>query len=100
MTTILLIYMVEFTVKCPFIVCTQTAHGSMSRGKNVLRKPVLNGPLESDIVTVRDMSEIATENKVYCCCFVGRPRIYHRLLKYTVKFEKISFKTFQKVNCK
>ena len=31
----------------------------------VLRKPILSGPLESDIVTVRDMSEIATENKVY-----------------------------------
>ena len=33
--------------------------------KNVLRKPVLIGPLESDIVGVRDMSEKATENKVY-----------------------------------
>ena len=33
--------------------------------KNVLRKPVLIGPLESDIVEVRDMSEKATENKVY-----------------------------------
>ena len=63
--TILVIYMVEFTVKCPFIVCTQTAHGNMSRGKNVLRKPVLIGPIEFDIVIVRDMSEKATENKVY-----------------------------------
>ena len=58
--------MVEFTVKCPFIVCTQTAHGNMSRGKNVLRKPVLIGPIEFDIVIVRDMSEKATEKKVYC----------------------------------
>ena len=58
--------MVEFTVKCPVIVCTQTAHGNMSHGKNVLRKPVLIGLLESDIVKVRDMSEKATENKVYC----------------------------------
>ena len=33
--------------------------------KNVLRKPVLIGPLECDIVKVRDMSEKATENKVY-----------------------------------
>ena len=33
--------------------------------KNVSRKPVLIGPLESDIVKVRDMSEKATENKVY-----------------------------------
>ena len=49
--------MVEFTVKCPVIVCTQTVHGNMSRGKNVLRKPVLTGPLESDIVKVRYMSE-------------------------------------------
>ena len=57
--------MVEFTVKCPVIVCTQTPHGNMSRGKNVLRKPVLIGPLESDIVKVRYMSEKATENKVY-----------------------------------
>ena len=52
-------------VKCPVIVCTQTAHGNKSCGKNVLRKPVLIGPLESDIVKVRDMSEKATENKVY-----------------------------------
>ena len=60
--TILLVYMVEFTVKCP-VKCT--AHGNMSLVKNVLRKPVLIGPLESDIVEVRDMSEKATENKVY-----------------------------------
>ena len=33
--------------------------------KNVLRKPVMIGPLESDILKVRDMSEKATENKVY-----------------------------------
>ena len=33
--------------------------------KNVLRKPVLNGLLESDIGQARDMLEIATENKVY-----------------------------------
>ena len=58
--------MVEFTVKCPFIVCTQTAHGNMSRGKNVLRKPVLIGPIEFDIIIGRDMSEKATKNKVYC----------------------------------
>ena len=57
--------MVEFTLKCPFIVCTQTAHGNMSRGKNVLRKPVLIGLIEFDIVIVRDMWEKATENKVY-----------------------------------
>ena len=54
--------MVEFTVKCPVIVCTQTVHGNMSRDKNVLRKPVLIGP---DIVKMWDMSEKATENKVY-----------------------------------
>ena len=33
--------------------------------KNVLRKPVLIGPIEFDIVIVRDMSEKDTENKVY-----------------------------------
>ena len=33
--------------------------------KNVLRKPVLIGPLESDIIKVRYMSEKATKNKVY-----------------------------------
>ena len=33
--------------------------------KNVLRKPVLIGPLESVIVQVRDISEKAAENKVY-----------------------------------
>ena len=41
----------------------------------VLRKPILSGPLESDIVTVQDMSEIATENKVYCktkLCLTGK----------------------------
>ena len=57
--------MVEFTIKCPVFVCKQTAHGNMSCGKNVLKKPVLIGPLESDIGKARDMSEIATENKVY-----------------------------------
>ena len=63
---ILLIYMTKFTVKCPVIACTQTAHETKSRGNiYVLRKPILSGPLESDIVTVRDMSEIATEKKVY-----------------------------------
>ena len=30
-----------------------------------LRKPFLSGPFESDIGTVRDMSEKVTENKVY-----------------------------------
>ena len=38
---------------------------------NVLRKQILSGPLESDIVTVRDMSEIATENKVYSVKFLN-----------------------------
>ena len=37
---------------------------------NVLRKPILSGPLESDIVTVQDMSEIATENNVYSVSFL------------------------------
>ena len=60
--TILLVYMVEFTVKCPVIVQRM---GICHVVKNVLRKPVLIGPLESDIVEVRDMSEKATENKVY-----------------------------------
>ena len=60
--------MVEFTVKCPVIVCTQTVHGNMSCSKNVLGNPVLIGPLESDIVKVWYMSEKATENKVYLFC--------------------------------
>ena len=58
--------MVEFTVKCPVIVCAQTRMGICHVVKNVLRKPDLIGPLESDIVKVRYMSEKATENKVYC----------------------------------
>ena len=37
---------------------------------NVLRKPILSGLLESDIGTVRDMSEIAMENKVYSFKYV------------------------------
>ena len=44
--------MVEFTVKCPVIVCTQTRMGICHVIKNVLRKPVLIGPLEYDIVKV------------------------------------------------
>ena len=32
--------------------------------KNVLKKPVLIGPIESNIVKVQDMSEKAIENKV------------------------------------
>ena len=62
--------MARYTVKCQVIVCTHTAHGTKSRGNkcvviNVLRKPILIGPLEFDIGTVQDMSEKATENKVY-----------------------------------
>ena len=57
--------MTEFTVKYPVTVFTQTAHEICHVVINVLRKPILSGPLESDIVTVRDMSEITTENKVY-----------------------------------
>ena len=45
--------MTEFTVKCPVIVCTQTARETKSRGNKLLRKPILSGPLESDIVTVQ-----------------------------------------------
>ena len=61
-----MIYMVEFTVKCPVIVCTQTAHGTISGfSKCVLRKPAPSHPLESDTGKVWDMSEIATEHKVY-----------------------------------
>ena len=68
--------MAEITIKCPVTVCTQTTHETKSHGNklrmrlshmviNVLRKPVLIGPIESDIVKVRDMSERATKNKVY-----------------------------------
>ena len=32
---------------------------------NVLRKPILSGPFESDIGKVWDMLKIATEHKVY-----------------------------------
>ena len=41
---------------------------------NVLRKPVLIGPIESDIVKVRDKSEKATENKVYCIVLIEDSR--------------------------
>ena len=61
-----MIYILEFTVKCPFIVCTQTAHGPSHVVTNVLRKAVSSGSLESDIGKVWDMSEIATKHKVYC----------------------------------
>ena len=57
--------MAEFTVKCPVTVCTQTAHKMMSRGNKCIKETNSEWPLEFDIVTVRDMSEIAAENKVY-----------------------------------
>ena len=48
--------------------------------KNILRKPVLSGLYESDIGKVRDMSEIATENKVYCCdtFMIKNPKFFFR----------------------
>ena len=58
--------MTEFTVKCPILACTQTACETKSHGNKCIKEPILSGPLESDIVTVQDMSEIATENKFYC----------------------------------
>ena len=48
--------MVDFTIKCPVTICTQTA--------NVSRKLILSDLLESDIGKVRDMSEIAYGNEV------------------------------------
>ena len=45
---------------------------------NVLRKPILSGPLESDIGRVRDMSEIATENKGIFLFY----KIPHKLLPW------------------
>ena len=51
--------------------------------KNVLRKPVLSGLLESDIVKVRDMSEKATENKVYYKLFVGDKTIINIIEIFT-----------------
>ena len=56
--------MIEFIVKCPVIVCTQTVARSHVV-TNMLRNPVLSGPLESGIEKVWDMSEILTENKLY-----------------------------------
>ena len=55
--------MVEFTVKCPVVVCTPTI---MSHGNKLLRKSILSDLFESDIGKVQDMSEIATEPKDYC----------------------------------
>ena len=81
--------MTEFTVKCPVIVCTQTARETKSRGNKLLRKPILSGLLESDIVTVRDMSEIATENKVYCIKVFtcrNKPKMYFLLGKTKAYF--------------
>ena len=75
--------MVEFTVKCPVIVCTQTAHGNMSRGKKCVKETSLIGPLESDIVKVRDMSEKDPENKVYCTRSRNRARIIESNQQYT-----------------
>ena len=36
--------MVEFTVKCPVIVCTQTAHGNMSHGKKCIKETSSDWP--------------------------------------------------------
>ena len=57
--------MAEFTVKCPVIVCTQTAYETKSRGNKRVKETNCEWPLESGIGTVTDMSEITTENKVY-----------------------------------
>ena len=38
-------------------------------GKKCFKEIVLSGPLESDIGKVWNMSEIATQNKVYCINF-------------------------------
>ena len=74
--------MAEFTVKCLVIVCTQTAHETKSRGN------------ESDIGTVRNMSEIATENMVCLKDIVGSMPILN--LKGTTRKgskEKFSLET-------
>ena len=67
--------MEEFTVKCPVIVCTQTAHETKLHGNKCIKETNSESPVETDIVTVQDMSEIATENKVYYLkkseCFCG-----------------------------
>ena len=47
---------------------------------NVLRKPVLSGPLESDIGIVRHMSEIATENKVYSVLHYHKSKLVNKAL--------------------
>ena len=36
--TILLIYMAEFTIKCPVIVCTQTLHETKPRGNKCIKE--------------------------------------------------------------
>ena len=84
--TILLIYVAKFTVKCPVI------HKQHMRPShvviNVLRTPILSGPLESDIGTVRDMSEIVTENKVYwlnCGVFLVKSRQFGLTLAQTTR---------------
>ena len=57
--------MAEFTIKCPVIVCTQTAHETKSHGIKCIKETNFEWPVESDIGPARDMSEIATENKFY-----------------------------------
>ena len=39
-----MIYMVEFTVKCPVIVCTQTAHGTMSHVSKCIKETSPESP--------------------------------------------------------
>ena len=46
--------------------------------KNLLRKPVLIGPIEFDIVIVRDMSEKGTEHKVYYNIINTNNFLHHR----------------------
>ena len=57
------IYLIEFTLKCPVTVCTQTAHWDKYMVLNVLRKSVLSGP--SDIRKVQDNVRDTYKNKVY-----------------------------------
>ena len=52
--SILLIYMTEFTVKCPVIACTETAHDAKSHGEAILKKMSVGGNISDKKVNRKE----------------------------------------------
>ena len=72
---------VEFTVNARLLFVHKQCMGLSHVVTNVLRKPILSGTLESNIGKVQDMSELATEHKVYCYKILNMYRYKYYALK-------------------